>query len=241
MVESRLATRNMASSEEGSTHTRTIQKRAKKTQDQACQFDASLLEGERSCEIFLAFTHSLLLGWNTMALWCDECYTKVKYFSAFHFFRRKGDLWGLQPNFRVRDVKIDIISFVNESGKLSASYWAFKYVLCPRDAIDAGEFVGARTKRLSSGLKSLSIFFLRAVFSLDFLLNQFSELTAYCDISDFFREFSLRYERPRFIAEVCGYFSNRKRRILEIPREFGLVYGHPNLSIAIYPDFQVWI
>ena len=159
MVESRLATRNMASSEEGSTHTRTIQKRAKKTQDQACQFDASLLEGERSCEIFLAFTHSLLLGWNTMALWCDECYTKVKYFLLFIFFRRKGDLWGLQPNFRVRDVKIDIISFVNESGKLSASYWAFKYVLCPRDAIDAGEFVGARTKRLSSGLKSLSIFF----------------------------------------------------------------------------------
>lgn len=51
MVESRLATRNMASSEEGSTHTRTIQKRAKKTQDQACQFDASLLEEERgTCE-----------------------------------------------------------------------------------------------------------------------------------------------------------------------------------------------
>ena len=41
------STNNMASNEEGSTHTRTIQKRAKKTQDQACQFDASLLEGER--------------------------------------------------------------------------------------------------------------------------------------------------------------------------------------------------
>lgn len=41
-----LAARNMASNDEGSTHTRTIQKRAKKTQDQACQFDASLLEGQ---------------------------------------------------------------------------------------------------------------------------------------------------------------------------------------------------
>lgn len=41
----------MASNEEGSTHTRTIQKRAKKTQDQACQFDAALLEEERgTCE-----------------------------------------------------------------------------------------------------------------------------------------------------------------------------------------------
>ncbi|KXJ23918.1 zinc finger protein 41 homolog [Exaiptasia diaphana] len=41
----------MASSEEGSTHTRTIQKRAIKTQDQACQFDASLLEEETAtCE-----------------------------------------------------------------------------------------------------------------------------------------------------------------------------------------------
>lgn len=49
-----LASRNnMASNEEGSTHTRTIQKRAKKTQDQACQFDASLLEGERWLEIFV--------------------------------------------------------------------------------------------------------------------------------------------------------------------------------------------
>ena len=49
-----LASRNnMASNEEGSTHTRTIQKRAKKTQDQACQFDASLLEGERWREIFV--------------------------------------------------------------------------------------------------------------------------------------------------------------------------------------------
>ncbi|XP_032237454.1 Krueppel-like factor 3 isoform X2 [Nematostella vectensis] len=41
----------MASSEQGTTHTRTIQKRAKKTQDQACQFDASLLEEETAtCE-----------------------------------------------------------------------------------------------------------------------------------------------------------------------------------------------
>ena len=56
VVESCLATRNMASSEEGSTHTRTIQKRAKKTQDQACQFDASLLEGERNCDFFFAYT-----------------------------------------------------------------------------------------------------------------------------------------------------------------------------------------
>ena len=52
-----LATRNnMASNEEGSTHTRTIQKRAKKTQDQACQFDASLLEGERCGKIFTVYT-----------------------------------------------------------------------------------------------------------------------------------------------------------------------------------------
>lgn len=46
----------MASNEEGSTHTRTIQKRAKKTQDQACQFDASLLEGERCSKIFTVYT-----------------------------------------------------------------------------------------------------------------------------------------------------------------------------------------
>lgn len=52
VLTSRLAkpSENMAS-EEGTTHTRTIQKRAKKTQDQACQFDASLLEGNSSGDL----------------------------------------------------------------------------------------------------------------------------------------------------------------------------------------------
>ena len=64
-----LASRNnMASNEEGSTHTRTIQKRAKKTQDQACQFDASLLEGERWKEIFFVSTQCLPRPENTMPL-----------------------------------------------------------------------------------------------------------------------------------------------------------------------------
>ena len=52
----------MASSEEGSTHTRTIQKRAKKTQDQACQFDASLLEGNSRCEIYLLSKYTVFTG-----------------------------------------------------------------------------------------------------------------------------------------------------------------------------------
>lgn len=99
VVELCLATRNMASSEEGSTHTRTIQKRAKKTQDQACQFDASLLEGERHCVFFFAYTHSVFLGRWTQYL-CDvTSVTQSKIFSPFRIFQRKLELVKLATRF----------------------------------------------------------------------------------------------------------------------------------------------
>ena len=96
----------MASNEEGSTHTRTIQKRAKKTQDQACQFDAALLEGERERNLFAGFTQCLLRPVNTMLLSCyayERRNTNQTRLSFVIFFQKKEALVKLAIKFRGKE------------------------------------------------------------------------------------------------------------------------------------------
>ena len=180
MVELCLATRNMASSEEGSTHTRTIQKRAKKTQDQACQFDASLLEGERYCYFFFAYTLSVFLGRWTQCL-CDvtSVTQSIKYFLLFAFFRGNWNLWSLQPNFWVRKVGLDWYCFMSDSKDLGLRdcelfFAPQRVVLCRRNL----SVPVPRGLAISNSLGSL----FSDVFFLDFILKHLAGWVKCCII-----------------------------------------------------------
>lgn len=155
---------------------------------------------------------------------------KVKYFLRFAFFRGCRNLWSLQPNFWVRKVWIDWICRINDLADKGLRDLAFRTSLLPSaSCFMPAKFVGARSKGANSDFEQPREFVLWCGFARFRSQTSFREVK-YCDVF-FLQEFRMWYWERRFASEVYGYFTNRKRRILEIPREFRLVCAHRGLFI----------
>lgn len=237
MVELCLATRNMASSEEGSTHTRTIQKRAKKTQDQACQFDASLLEGERYCYFFFAYTLSVFLGRWTQCL-CDvtSVTQSIKYFLLFAFFRGNWNLWSLQPNFWVRKVGLDWYCFMSDSKDLGLRdcelfFAPQRVVLCRRNL----SVPVPRGLAISNSLGSL----FSDVFFLDFILKHLAGWVKCCIIFFFSENFACDTENGESRLKFRDISETGNGESLKFQGNFGYSLCASRPVFRIYPVYCV--